>query len=235
MIRKLLIVFASGLVLSVVALCGAWALGGDQFITAIDEGDGISIDLDGNDEPVTSRTLAFDGAKMLTVDMPVSLRFTRGPKPEMTVSGPASLVARLRWENGELSLGDRHRWGNRTLDVTITAPELAGLVLRSAGDIELEDLDQKTLKLDVKGAADLDASGKVNTLAVKASGAGDLDLARLAVTDAKVDIAGVGDVDIAATGKVEADIAGVGSVTLHRKPRELVTRTSGIGSIEHAY
>ena len=53
--------------------------------------------------------------------------------------------------------------------------------------------------------------------------------------DATVDLAGVGSADISATGSVKATIAGAGNITLHRRPTNLQTDISGVGSIDHDY
>lgn len=232
MTRKLLIVFASGLVLSILLLSGAWAIGGKDMVSR--RGDwnfGHSHDR----EPSVSKTLPFDGSQVLTIDAPVNLRFTRGETSEMIVEGPGRFIESLEWKDGKLSLGSKARHWSGALDVTITAPRLAGVVLRGAGDVELVGLDQPELSVDAYGAVDLDASGKVRTLAVASHGAGDLDLTNVDAVDATVKIYGVGDADIAASGKVTAEVAGAGDITLHRKPAELISRISGVGSVDHNY
>ena len=237
MIRKLLIVFASGFVLSIFALSGAWAIGGSTLLANIKKDRNLtwSSDEDGPKEATVTRTLAFDGKGALTVDLPVELEFVRGDKVEMTVSGPAPIMDALRWENGTLSLAPGTPLRRRGVRVTIVAPQLAGLILKGPGDIELRDLDQPALALDVSGPADVEASGRVETLTIATRGVGSLDLTDLLARDAKANLIGVGSVDLNASGKVEADISGAGSVTLHRKPAVLATRVSGVGSIDHDY
>lgn len=236
MIRKLLIVFASGLVLSIVALGAAWVVGGQELMARIEKDGRFSLEIDDNPrQPRTTRTLAFDGNTVLTIDVPVSLEFVRGDKTGMTVSGPAKLVDALRWENGSLTLAAGTSMQHRGIRVTITGPQIAGLILNAPGDVELRDLDQPSLRLDVRGPADIDASGRVDTLNVDTRGVGSVDLADLLARDAKASISGVGSVDLNASGRVEAEISGAGSVVLHRKPAVLASRTTGIGSIDHDY
>ncbi len=235
MIRKLLIVFASGLVLSIVALGAAWVIGGPAIMARMDRDGGSNPADDPADKPVAMRTLAFDGSRILTVKLPVSLRFVRGDKAEMTVSGPAGVIDALRWENGELSLGRKAPLHGRGIEVKIVAPQIAGLVLAAPGEVELRDLDQPSLTIDVRGPASVEATGKVQRLDIEAHGVGSLDLASVQARDAHARIAGVGSVDINASGNVDIDISGAGSVGLHRKPAQLTSRTSGIGSIDHDY
>lgn len=233
MIKKLLIVFASGLVLSVLLLSTAWVIGGDALLQ---RAHGWRIGGDGEySGPVVTRTLAFDGARPLAVDAPVNLRFVKGDKSEMRVQGPETMMNRLVWENGRLSLKDGAGWAKASLDITITAPRIAGLILDGASDVELTGLDQPSLTIEAHGATDLDAAGRVRTLTLASSGAGDLDLTKVEAGDATVEVSGVGDVDISASGNVSATISGAGDITLHRKPAMLTSKVSGFGSISHAY
>jgi hypothetical protein len=234
MIRKLLIVFVSGLILSILLISAAWVLGGDQLAARFkhDHGDW---NFDRDDGPTVKRSLTFDGARILTIDGPVSLRFVRGPKAEMTVSGAARAMDGLRWEDGELSF-EHHGWRhNGGITVEITAPQIAGLTLRGPGHIRLENLDQPSLRLEVRGPADLDASGKVGKLDIDSRGVGTLDLADVETGDATVRVRGVGNVDIKASGTVDASLNGVGNITLHRKPASLNAETHGVGEIRHEY
>ncbi|MCW1429241.1 DUF2807 domain-containing protein [Novosphingobium sp. JCM 18896] len=240
MIKKLLIVFASGFALSIVALSAAWVIGGQDLMTRIQRDHHFSIDVDDDDRdagtPQATRSLTFDGARLLTVSVPVEMRFVRGEKTEMTVSGPAAAINALVWENDELSLrGKDQDTEHRSLRLTITAPQFAGLILNAPGDIELRDLDQSSLKLEVRSPASVDARGRVDTLDVSTSGVGSLDLARLDARDAKAEISGVGSIDLNARGKVDVAITGAGSVSLHRKPAVLTSRTNGLGSIDNDY
>lgn len=236
MIRKLLIVFVSGLVLSVLLLSAAWVIGGDELMTRARR-DFAGWDFDGGHYhgPTAKRSLAFDSAKILKIAMPVTLRFTRGPSAQMTVSGPAGMIDALRWENGELSLDDGRRWHHGGLTVTIVAPQIAGLELRGPGHIKLRDLDQPSLLLDVHGPSDLEASGKVESLDIASYGVGSLDLADVEARDAKIRVHGVGDVDISASGTVDATLHGVGNVTLHRKPANLISQIHGVGGVREDY
>lgn len=236
MLRKLLIVFASGVILSIVAFGAAFAIGGDRFMREIDEKDGWGIHADDHDEkgPGKTRSFAIVPGSQIAMEIPVELVFTRGDKAEMTVSGPAGVVDRLVWEGGRLSI-DGSMNVHRGLKVRITAPEIAGLDLDAPGDVTLNGLDQQALTLNSRGAIDLEASGKVDRMVVTSAGAGDIDLGKVQGRDATIRINGVGDVTLGATGTVDVEINGAGNVTLVRKPATLRSRMNGIGDIDHDY
>lgn len=236
MFRKLLIVFASGVILSIVAFGSAWVVGGDRFRHDIHE-DGLNWTIDDDDQPHgprRTRVFPVHPGAQIAMEVPVDLDFVRGDKAEMTVSGPAELVDRLVWNDGRLSINGEYR-GHRSIKVQITAPEITGLDLDAPGDVTLAGLDQKALRLRSSGAIDLEASGKVERVFVNSEGAGNIDLGKLEGKDATIRLDGVGNVTIAASGTVDVEINGAGNVSLLRKPAVLRSRLSGIGNIDHDY
>lgn len=238
MLRKLLIVFASGVILSIVAFGAAWAIGGERFRQEFVQRDGWNWSIDDEDHehhgPRKTREFAIQSGTQLAMEIPVELVFTRGDKPGMTVSGPADVVDRLVWENGHLSVSGS-KSVHHGVEVRITAPEIGGLDLDAPGDVTLTGLQQQALRINSRGAIDLDASGKVDRMAISSEGAGNLDLGRVDAKDATIRLDGVGDVTIGATGTVDVEINGAGNVTLVRKPATLRSRMNGIGDIDHDY
>lgn len=237
--KKLLTVFASGLILSVVSFGGAWAVGGDTLKNAFQAKNGwhwtFSDDEDEIAEgPSKTRQFPLEAGSQLVMEIPVELDFTRGDTSEMTVTGPAELVDRLVWNNGHLSIQGTFRTSS-DLKVRITSPEIAGLDLNAPGDVRLTGLDQKALTLNSRGAIDLEGSGRVDQVSISSSGAGDIDLGKLTNKDATVRIKGVGDVTLSSTGTVDIDIKGAGDVTLLRKPTTLKTNIQGVGNVNHDY
>ncbi|WP_156839783.1 GIN domain-containing protein [Novosphingobium aquimarinum] len=235
MTKKLLIVFASGLVLCVIAFSLAFATGGEELRSELSgEKDfhwTIGEEYEG---PTKDRSFAVNGGQTLTMEIPVELHFTRGDKAEMIVNGPAEAVDRLVFENGRLSLRGQKSL-HAGLDVTIVAPELAALDMEAPGDVTLSGLQQDQFRLKSAGAIDLDADGKVRAVSIRTDGASDINLDKLEVEDATVLVNGAGDVSIAATGRVDVEVNGVGAVTLRKKPAALRTQMNGIGSVKHDY
>ncbi|MFC0206199.1 GIN domain-containing protein [Novosphingobium soli] len=238
MLRKLLIVFASGVILSIIAFSAAWLAGGDKLRDDVNrKGWDWHIGPDDDDDhhgPRKTRVFAVQSGSQLAMEVPVDLVFTRGDKAEMTVEGPADVVDRLVWEGGRLSLNGSARI-RHGLKVRITAPEIAGLDLDAPGAVKLHGLDQEALRIAAQGAIDLDADGRVNRMSVSSDGAGNLDLGKVAARDATIRIDGVGSVTLGATGVVDVEINGAGNVTLVRKPAVLRSQMNGIGDIDHDY
>ncbi|MAC59216.1 MAG: DUF2807 domain-containing protein [Novosphingobium sp.] len=237
MFRKLLIVFASGVILSIVAFSAAWLVGGDKFRQEFRENDGWHWDIGDDDDysgPRKSRTFTVEPGTRLAMEIPVELSFTRGDKAEMIVSGPNKLVDRVVWEDGHLSIPGTVNM-RHGLKVKITAPEISGLDLDAPGDVTLIDMQQDQFRLKSEGAVNLDAGGKVRKIMVTSEGAGNIDLEKLDVEDATVRMDGVGNVTIGATNLVDVTINGAGHLTLTRKPKTLRSQINGIGSVDHDY
>ncbi len=236
MIRKLLIVAASALVLTVISLSLAWVAGGPQLVEHIQKHGGITIDLDDDgSNPRVTRSFTFDPAQPLKIDAPIDLHFTRADTPAMDVRGSQQLMKSLSWDGGKLSIRGHHHGGQGGLAITMRGPEMPALELNGPGNIEIEQIKQPALKITMAGPGNVEVSGKVDSLLLDASGAGNLDLEELVATDAKVTIAGLGNVDLSVTGTLDANISGAGNVSLHRKPKVIRSQISGIGSINNSY
>jgi hypothetical protein len=236
MLRKLLIVFASGLLLAIAAFVIAWIAGGPEFRQTIREDGHISwgIDNEGEHGPRKTRQLAIASGSQLTVEVPANLDFERGPEARMEVEGPEGIVDKLIWKDGHLSLppGTRVR-GN--LKIRIVAPEIGGLAFEAPADVDMRGLDQDSLRLASAGAIDLDARGKVRELHVRSDGAADIEAGKLDARDADVRMNGAGSITLAAVGDVKVVINGAGNVTLLKKPARLRTEINGVGSVDHDY
>jgi hypothetical protein len=238
MTRKLLVVFASGIVLAIALLSAAWLAGGPRFVSDIQHhnGWGIVIDDDDDDDkgPRVTKTLAYDGTQPLTLDAPVSLKFVRGTQNRVTVEGRRETVDAVRWDNGRLYLVGGSNIQHR-LKVTVIAPQIPAVFLKGSGDIELNGLQQPALAVNLTGAGNIEGNGKVDTLTITGRGAGNIDFSDVEARDATVRASGAGNVEIAATGKVDVAMSGVGNISLHKKPAQLTSSLSGIGSIDHDY
>lgn len=236
MIRKLLIVAASALVLAMVSLSLGWLIGGKEFLEKVNH-DGVVINWDDKDHkgPRTTRTMPFNANQLMVIEAPVELEFTRGTENSITIEGPVALVDALRIENGRFFLAKKGIVTRGGLKIRINAAELPPLELRGPGNIELNDLQQKLLKLDIAGAANIEASGRVEMVEIDASGAGNLDLERLSAVNGKIAIAGFGNADVRVSNTLDAEISGAGNITLHEKPKQLNSNISGIGSVDESY
>lgn len=257
MIRNFLIIAVAALVLSVVCLAGAFALGGRELAangwtwTIIDDdGDRVRFErVSGADAPAPgpeiTRTLNWDGEDALTVAFSGNVRYVQGDKAEVTVTGPEFVVDRVRIEGGRIDLTDGDEdvyisWrGGRIrgwdaldrLQVTVTAPAVTRFSLEGSGDLDIRGYDQQRMVLDLSGSGEITAQGRTDAVELDINGSGDVDLDRLDTRDANVSISGSGDATVAPTGRAAIDISGSGDVTLTRRPKSVDSRISGSGDV----
>lgn len=260
MIRTLLIIAGAALLLCIVTLSGAAAVGGSDlkrhgWSWTFQDGDGENHTVDFRDSdngPMVTRNLEWTGGERLKIDTEAEVVFTQGDVAEVRVTGPQTLVDRLRLVNGRLTLADlleggdanavkrgnvSVHWSSRSygpeeyLRIFITAPSVRSFELNTGTDLSIRNYNQPSLDLRVSGAGDVDVAGQTRSVTVDLDGAGEIDLSALETVDATVDLTGAGDVRVGPTGSARIDVSGAGDVELTRRPANLQQSVSGSGDI----
>ena len=257
MIRTLFIIAGAALVLCLVTVGGALAIGGHDlqrhgWAWTFKDDDGESIRFErvkggGTDDlgPLTTRTLTWTGGDSLTVDSSIDVEYVQGDAETVVITGPKGLTDRVRLVDGRLDLGDGDErvvfgWdsGNFSarserdeLKIVVTAPKVNRFTANGSGDLLINAYDQPSLRVDISGSAEVTASGRTDALDLDIAGSGEASLAGLTTRDARVDISGSGDARIAPTGDVKVAIAGSGDVALTTRPANLNSTISGSGDV----
>lgn len=242
MIRSLFIIAAAALVLTIVCLGGAAAIGGREVARNgwNISGDGWTIvqgdfEWDAADEDIVTREIAWDGGEALTFDLSARVIYAQGDQPSITVAGPSDVVDRVTFEGGRFTLEEGARSGRHSRPrITIVAPAVSTFTLNGSQDLEIRDYDQPTLALAVSGSGDVEGYGRTETLTVTIDGSGDVDLEGLPSTDAVIEINGSGGVEAAPTGQADVTIRGSGDVDLTTRPQRLISQVSGSGGVSQA-
>ena len=257
MIRTLFIIAGAALVLCLVTVGGALAIGGHDlqrhgWAWTFKDDNGESVRFErvkggGTDDlgPLTTRTLAWTGGESLTIDSSIDVEYVQGDANTVVITGPKGLTDRVRLVDGRFDLGDGDErvvfgWdkGNFSarserdeLKVVVTAPKVNRFTANGSGDLLINAYDQPSMRLDISGSAEVTASGRTDALDLDIAGSGEASLADLTTRDATVDISGSGDARIAPTGDVRVTIAGSGDVALATRPANLNSTVSGSGDI----
>jgi hypothetical protein len=256
MIRNLLIISGAGLVLAIVGIGGAFAVGGNDLIrherTWV-----ITDDVPGDNgftiersevSPEITRTLAWTGDQRLAINLPADVTYDQqADEAGITIIGPKPVVDRVRFTNGRLTMdeapkGDRsyvrwtrtgiHGWSETdALKIIIKAPSVKAFDLSGPSELKIRGYDQPTLDLTMTGSSDVQVQGKTETISLDISGSGSAELEELFVTDATLRVSGSGDAEVGPTGKAEVDVSGSGSVRLTRRPAQLRQDISGSGDV----
>ena len=257
MIRTSLIIAAAGLVLTLICLGGAFALGGRDLAahgwswTVFDrDGHPIRFERVRNADahtagPEVTRTLAWDGDETLVLDFGGDVEYVQGDTAGVTVTGPQALVDRVEVSGGRIHLkegedqvfvswddGGLRGWSPRDqLRVVVTAPGVTRFRVEGSGHMDIRAYDQDQMDLDISGSGEIEAKGRTRALTLNISGSGEVDLEALELADADVKVSGSGEARLGPTGRAAVAISGSGDVTLTRRPESLDSRVSGSGDI----
>ncbi len=184
---------------------------------------------------VVTRDLPWSGSDGLEIATPGTVHFQRGPAWRATVTGRQSTVDRLRIDGGRLYVDAPGGSGrDSSLEVHLTGPALRRVGLNGSGEVFLEDLQQDSLSIDIRGSGEVRANGSVRSLQLRLLGSGDADLGELRTVDLEASILGSGDAEVSPTGDVDVRIVGSGDLQLLTRPRHLSSRIQGSGEVVEA-
>ncbi|MBU1346533.1 MAG: DUF2807 domain-containing protein [Alphaproteobacteria bacterium] len=258
MIRTLLIIAGAALVLSLVTLGGAAALGGNDMARhgwswTITDTDGDNIHFErikggGTDAmgPTVSRTLDWTGGDSLVIDDSLNVDYVQGAVAGVAITGPKALVDRVQLEGSRLSIGDgdervvfgwdsghfRAQSERDELRIVVTAPAVSRFELNGSQRLNISGYDQPALSIAVSGSGEVEATGRTEALTLTIDGSGEADLASLATTDATVSISGSGDAVVAPTGRADLNISGSGDIEVASRPATVNQNISGSGDVD---
>jgi hypothetical protein len=115
--------------------------------------------------------------------------------------------------------------------VVATVPALDAVLVRGSSDIEVSGLAGERFSAEISGSGNVRARGKVDAVAARLSGSGDMRLLDLEAREANVEISGSGDVEVCATEALVASIAGSGSVSYKGDAAKVTKSIAGSGSV----
>ena len=104
------------------------------------------------------------------------------------------------------------------IKVRISVPNLEGLAVNGAGDINIKGLNNDKFEIDTNGAPTITVSGTTKMVDIAANGAGKVDTQNLHAARAVVDARGVAKVDVDASDQLDVEISGPSSVTYSGNP-----------------
>ena len=157
-----------------------------------------------------------------------------GGAQAVTVRGDDNLLDELSTEvdDGTLTIDeDADLDPEAGLTVDITVPALDQLEIGGAGDATIEGVAGESLRIEVSGAGDVEASGEVDRVEIVISGAGDVQTDDLLAREAEVVISGAGSVHVRAAESLNATVSGAGDVVYSGDPADVASEVSGAGEI----
>jgi hypothetical protein len=174
--------------------------------------------------------------RAIELDGSIDLEFRAGAAQRVEIVADDNLLPYVTTtvKDGSLRIATANRsMSTRTeMRAIVTAPELGALAIRGSGDAKVSGLSGKSFALSVRGSGEVDVAGRTDAVAVKVSGSGDVDAKELVARSAAIDVDGSGDVEVHATQVVAININGAGEVDVYGKPKSVVRKVNGSGSIE---
>ncbi len=103
----------------------------------------------------------------------------------------------------------------------------AKVKLRGSKDTVLKDVDYNELRVDSSGSADLEVSGRANTLILDVSGSSTIHAEDLEADEVEIDMSGSADLYVKANKSFRIDGSGSGKIYLHGKGEVVRHRVTG--------
>jgi hypothetical protein len=172
------------------------------------------------------RRVVFNGSAKVNI--------TIGQPQQLTISGDDNILPLIDTAvtGDELTIGSHGSYSPKTpLRIDITVPSLGAFALNGSGDVHITGLNEKDLKVVIRGSGDLKADGSVETIDASIKGSGNLDLVNVATKNATISIAGSGDATVNATEALDASIAGSGDIKYKGNPPKVNRSVAGSGKV----
>ena len=186
------------------------------------------------------------------------LKIHAGEKPSVVVHADDNLIDHIQvTREGKrltVALEKDLRVRRATITVDVTTPTLKELIVEGAAQVELEELRVKSLAIRLGGAAkmsgqvdakelEIDASGATRieldapddrmaeSVTINAKGATSVDLERFPAKRVSITMSGAGHCRVFASEELNAEAAGVGSITYFGDPGKVTKKVRGIAKI----
>lgn len=169
-----------------------------------------------------------------------TLKITVGDAPSLVLEGDAATLSQVRSEvrHGTLIIDhdnngpQRDNWrGLGGVTAIVTLPRLKNVSLSGVGRVQVDGLNGGETEFEMSGSGLIEASGKLDKLELKISGAGKANLPELVVGDAEIRISGSGDATVQPVERLSVDISGSARVHYVGQPQSIRTSISGWGTV----
>ena len=188
---------------------------------------------DSGSSEIVSREIPWDNSTSLTLGVRSVVRYVQAPGPGKVVArGPHRSVSTLVVDNGDIH--DELLHSGTSLEIVVTAPAISHFHLNGGSRLSIEAYDQQSLFVSTEGKAHVDAAGRVENVTVNMQGSGTVNLAKLAIGNAAVDIGGMSTLVLAPMKGANLKVRNYASAVLLSKPIELTGSLEDSGRVVDA-
>ena len=188
---------------------------------------------DSGSSDIVSREIPWDDSTSLTLGVRSVVRYVQTPGAGKVIArGPHRSVSTLVVGNGDIH--DELLHSGTTLEIVVTAPAISNFHLNGGSRLSIEGYDQQSLFVSTEGKAHVDAAGRAENVTVNMKGSGTVNLAKLAIGSASVDIGGMSTVVLAPVKGANLKVRNYASAVLMSKPIELTSSLEDSGRVVDA-
>lgn len=172
------------------------------------------------------------------IDGSVELLIIVGEKQSLTVTADEDFISRIvtKVHDGELLIAQENEsrswsWDDGDVEIKITVPALKAIDVRGAVDAHIKGLNEENFAIEVRGAANLEITGKCVNFDLDIAGTAAVEADRLMCENVNVSLRGTGFASVYASESVDADLRGVGVIDIEGNPKRVEQNVRGIGII----
>jgi len=157
----------------------------------------------------------------ISTDGAFTIEVTCQKQLSLEIEGDENILSFVTTEvdNNILRLDNKQSYSSsEPIKVKISVPNLEGLSVNGAGNIEIKGMNNDKFEIDSNGAPTITVSGTTRMVDIAANGAGKVDTQNLHATRAVVDARGVARVDLDVSDQLDVEISGPSSVSYKGNP-----------------
>ena len=157
----------------------------------------------------------------ISTDGAFTIEVTCQKQLSLEIEGDENILGFVTTEvdNNILRLDNKQSYSSsEPIKVKIFVPNLEGLSVNGAGNIEIKGMNNDKFEIDSNGAPTITVSGTTRMVDIAANGAGKVDTQNLHATRAVVDARGVARVDLDVSDQLDVEISGPSSVSYKGNP-----------------
>ena len=175
-----------------------------------------------------------DPFSRIDADGAFEIRIVCGRDQQLRIEAETNLIPHIRTRVQDRTLfidTDRSVCARKEMRIAIAVPVLDAFFADGAIDASISDIRADRFDLTLAGSGNATVSGQVRQFSARLTGAGDLQGTGLMARSASVILAGAGQAAVYAAQYLEATIEGVGDITVHGDPEEIVEHINGVGEV----
>lgn len=189
-------------------------------------------------ENLVTREYSLSGFTGIETSLTCSMDVRQGDTYSITLQLPENVADKVevQEDRGILTIKPSADFWlrNNIIHAAITMPELTGLDLSGAAEVDFTGFSGKDLKIETSGAAKIrGGNGTYDTVVLNSSGAATVDFETLATVNARIDLSGAGRVVLnMAGGDLTGSLSGAGQVLYSGEVTRQNVETSGVGQVK---